>query len=330
MPKVKFNREKLKNMLLDGASREDFYKEVLAEGGSTAYAKQLYRILNGKYIAKEKTDTQVPSSNTEIEQPKVVIEQSTENQEAVTLKNSYKKMLESLDEKENKEEIPESDINIKTEESQEQEMGTGSNMYHLRLGSLLHMIGKNLNNFIWESRPITAEEEMDMRPFADEVEASFGEEVLGKTSPWFGYALAYGIIPMVARIDLIPKRIKDFKVWLDSIAVNSKKKQMEVEMEKAKEEAQRKAEEEQKVKQEPAQVQQNIQVKAQPVEVKTNDNKMVDKMPFNFGKLSKTQQDMIMYYKDQGYEIDNDFDPNLPIDAAALTEKHLKNKLYRV
>ncbi|MGC8579680.1 MAG: hypothetical protein ACP5MB_06440 [bacterium] len=330
MPKVKFDREKLKNMLLDGATREDFYKEVIAEGGSTGYAKQLYRILNGKNISKEKTDVQNVLSNTEIEQPKIVIEQSTENQEASTLKNSYKKMLESLDEKENKEEIPESDINIKTDENQEQETGSGNNMYHLRLGSLLHMIGKNLNNFVWEGKPITPEEEMDMKPFADEVEASFGEEVLGKTSPWFGYALAYGLIPMVARIDLIPKRIKDFKVWLDSIAVNSKKKQMETEIERAKEEAQRKAEEEQKIKKEEPQVQQNVQVKAQPVEFKTEDNKTGDKMPFNFGRLSKTQQDMITYYKSQGYEIDNDFDPNLPIDAAALTEKHLKNKLYRI
>jgi outer membrane murein-binding lipoprotein Lpp len=299
--KAKIDTEKLKGLV---GSRTDFYNEVERQGGSKSYARLLFNKMSKG--AASKVESAVPKAK--VETPTVTIESSAENAEAEDLKKVYGKMFNDIEEGE----TPTADTSV-SEESTGESGGESGRNYHLRLGQLLHMFGKNVDNFVWKERPLTPEEEADMRPFSDDVETSFGDTLDGENSQYMAYAIAYFGIPAFARMDLIPKKIEDFIAWIKKLT--AKNDEATQQREAAKREAQARADSE-------------AQSKATVSNVPANINKGDQDMGF-IKHLSDQQRKMLEDYRSRGYTVDVDFDPNLPIDAAALTQNHLKNKVFK-
>lgn len=294
--------------------------------------------------------------------PNSVIRTDTiENEESKDLKDTYSNMLKEF-ESDNKSQTKldyttsntENDyesISESSEDKQEDEdegkagdsnryrdMGSNDDIYKLRLGKLLHMFGRNLNNVVWSERPLTVEEEVEMQPFSDNIEATFSSSLVNENNPIYGYLLAYGALPLVARIDLLPAKINGFFEWLNKI---TKKNTPPPQPPPQPKDNPNNVYANKNV--EP--VTNNIVVEppVTPIKNEFTYEPEVIKEPeriiqkpsspfnnsFNYEGLSTNQRLMIENYRSLGYTIEPDFNPNLPIDVDALRERICRNKLYR-
>jgi hypothetical protein len=256
---------------------------------------------SSKESSKESfTPKEVTPDNVKIENTKI-------NEEAPKLKEAYSKLFEekagaSVEELTKASEEESSEEAFETKEGAEgisEEAAVGEKTYSINLRGLLKQIGVSMNNLLlWKERPLLPEEEENIEIASSDIETKFGDSLVGENSPYYNYLLFTVVAPLIARVDLLPEKIKKFSEWINSRRNAS-----------------------------------SAAAAAPPVKPATEtvvEHPQSAAHPeLNNPNLSESQKEWIKNLIAQGYEVYPDFDPNKGVDYEALRDRKIARNAYR-
>ncbi len=323
--KVKVDMNYAKTLIASGANRDTFINEMSSRYNlSKSYAKFLYYKLKNSSSPQvesspqeaQESPAEEPQKETKIINPNdVTVSSTTPNEEAIDLKKAYSKLFESetgvSPEEISEEGEEEGAENIEGGQAPSSQFGEqaeqqGQANLKIKLGALLKQIGVSINNnILWKERPLDEEEIRNIEEVSNEVELSFGEGLEGPYSPYYNYILFTLAAPIISRVDLLPKKLKDLSEWLGSLRNRPS----------------RPAEQPQ-VFQQPQQQASGENIPHRENLTEEEGGPAAQQYPTG---LSPAQIELINNLKKQGYQVAPDFDPNKPIDYAALKDKIARN-----
>ncbi|MEM3264776.1 MAG: hypothetical protein QXH07_02365 [Thermoplasmata archaeon] len=312
--KTKVDMNYAKSLISANASRSSFVNDISAKYNvSKQYASFLYYKLkkpdsNNAEIPNSGLDQQTSTSTETISPEDVSVKNQTPNEEAEDLKKAYSKLFEEktgVSPEEAKEPEEENIENIPSEEEQGGEFGgagpeEAEKSLKIKLGALLKQIGVAVNDrLIWKERPLGPDEIENIESVSNDIEANFGEGLEGPYSPYYNYILFTLVAPVIARIDLLPEKMRKLNEWMKS----SFGKRSNA----------------------PAGAQQPQQTTPQNQQQQPQQQAQAQSVEQTLGNLSSAQLELIRNLKSQGYTVEDDFDPNLPIDYEAFRNKIARN-----
>ncbi len=320
--KVKVDLNYANSLVGSGADRATFINEISSKYNVTKqYASLLYYKLRGKLAPAnpqvQQPQVQQPQKSVEIISPKSVeVKNTAPNDEASDLKKAYSKLFQEKTEDSPIDIEPESDgfgeptppqsADEPTDEFANAEEAEKN--FKLKLGALLKQIGVAVNNnLIWKERHLDSMEIDNIEDASKDIEMSFGDGLEGPYSPYYNYLIFAIIAPAIARADLIPEKIKGLTEWLKSMRGSSPMPYQNA-----------------RVQQEPPVNQPQQQEQPQQQQGK-KDNRYVYS-----SELSPAQKMMVDNLIAQGYQVEPGFNPNLPIDYEAYSNKIARNKIIRI
>lgn len=91
----------------------------------------------------------------------------------------------------------------------------------IKLHKILYTVGVSLNdNLIWanENRALSSDEKVIIDEFSSDLQTTYAPNVNDPNAPIYNWVTSVFILPAVARMDLIPKKVEQFGKWLSGFA----------------------------------------------------------------------------------------------------------------
>ncbi len=310
MRKEKITKEEINSIFQSsGGVKKEFVEKIKLKGLSEKYGNYLF------YQTRKKSRLlQQPVQQLQAQQPVADANQdvtiitaddvkpvtTTPNNESDDLKLAYKKLFEqetgeSIPEEEEKE--PNATYTAEAFENDASDNKKDDYSTSIKMSKILKQIGIAINNnILWKERTLDNNEILLIEQSSEDIELKLGDALATEDAPWYNYLIFTLAVPAMSRVDMIPMKIRQVSEWITNMQKGD------------------------------AYSQHSYNTDSSSTEEPETDIPKQEQQSYATG-ISDAQKQWINSLREQGYSIEQGFNPNFAVDYAALRDRKIaRNK----